>query len=171
MDFPEASFDRVLCGFALWFFPQPDTSLREFYRVLKPAGRIGLPTWAEDSPFLSWFRRELNASLPPAEAQTGERRERPRFDTPERLEEALHQTGFQGIDVGVEEQDFVYADEEEWWLSVWSHGLRQRLEGLEESVLTEVKSNMLQRVQVLKQPDGIHTQFRALFGLGKKPVP
>ncbi len=170
LDFPEASFDRVFCGFAIWFFPQPQASLREFYRVLKPAGRVGLTTWSEDSPFLSWFRREMASILPPVETQTAGREEAPRFNTPERLEEALQQAGFQDIDVRTEEQDFVYTDEEEWWLSVWSHGLRERLETLEESVLTEVKSDLLQRVQALKQPDGIHTQFRALFGLGNKPV-
>ena len=52
--FPQASFDWVLCGFALWFFPQPHRALQEFFRVLKPGGRVGLTTWAEDCPFITW---------------------------------------------------------------------------------------------------------------------
>ena len=44
LDFPDGSFDDVLCGFALWFFPQPHHTLQEFFRVLKPGGRVGLTT-------------------------------------------------------------------------------------------------------------------------------
>ena len=31
LDFPAESFDRVLCGFSLWFFPRPHRALREFW--------------------------------------------------------------------------------------------------------------------------------------------
>ena len=44
LDFPAAAFDRVLCGFAVWFFPQPHRALHEFFRVLRPGGRVGLTT-------------------------------------------------------------------------------------------------------------------------------
>src|SRR5260370_509274 len=47
LDFPDAAFDAVLCGFALWFFPHPVHALHEFLRVLKPGGRVLLTTWAE----------------------------------------------------------------------------------------------------------------------------
>src|SRR6202165_1997336 len=45
LDFPEAAFSRVLCGFGLMFFPHLDQALREFRRVLEPGGRIGVSTW------------------------------------------------------------------------------------------------------------------------------
>ncbi|MFQ6027376.1 MAG: class I SAM-dependent methyltransferase [Dehalococcoidia bacterium] len=169
LDFPDGCFDRVLCGFALWFFPQPHSTLQELHRILRPSGRVGLSTWTEDHPFITWFGRELAAVLPPEESGRGNRPGGVRFDTPEKLETALRQAGFEGVQVSIEEGDFVYADEEEWWSSVWSHGIRQRLEGLEDSVLAEVKVNMLQRVQSLKQSDGIHNVYRALFALGQKP--
>ena len=43
--FPDAAFDRVLCGFGLMFFPHQDQALAEFRRVLKPGGRLGVSTW------------------------------------------------------------------------------------------------------------------------------
>ena len=64
LDFEAASFDAVLCGFALWFFPHPYRALDQFFRVLRPGGRVGLTTWTEDCPFLTWFQRELTDSLP-----------------------------------------------------------------------------------------------------------
>jgi ubiquinone/menaquinone biosynthesis C-methylase UbiE len=66
--FPEASFDWVLCGFALWFFPQPHRALQEFCRVLKPGGRVGLLSSRQmgcipsGGPCLPW---EQNLSLDP----------------------------------------------------------------------------------------------------------
>ena len=80
---------------------------------------------------------------------------------------ALQQAGFAGIQISIEDADFVYAQDEEWW----SHGIRRRLERLEASVLEQVKTDMLHRVRVLRQSDGIHTLFRALCAMGTKPGP
>ena len=169
LDFPDASFDWVLCGFALWFFPQPHQTLQEFFRVLKPGGRVGLTTWAEDCPFLEWVLPELRASLPPQAPPPQRGMAAPTFNTPMKLDTALQQAGFAGIKINIEDHDFVYADDEAWWLSLWSHGIRSWLERLEAPALEEVKADMLRKVQVLKQPDGIHTLFRALFAVGYRP--
>lgn len=170
LHFRAASFDSVLCGFSLWFFPQPHRALHEFFRVLRPGGRVGLTTWAEDCPFICWCLRELAASLPPQAHPAPSSPEAPRFDTPARLEAALRQAGFVDIHIAMEEAEFVYAQDEEWWLSLWSHGIRKRLEQIEAPVLAQVKADMLHKVRVLKQADGIHTLFRAFCAVATKPV-
>jgi hypothetical protein len=86
------------------------------------------------------------------------------------LEVALQQAGFVDIHVSIEEAEFVYTEDEDWWLSLWSHGIRRRLERLEAPVLAQVKADMLRKVQVLKQADGIHTLFRACCAVGTKPA-
>jgi ubiquinone/menaquinone biosynthesis C-methylase UbiE len=45
LPFLDASFDRVLCQFALMFFPDRLAALREMRRVLAPAGGVALATW------------------------------------------------------------------------------------------------------------------------------
>jgi ubiquinone/menaquinone biosynthesis C-methylase UbiE len=44
LGFPDESFDFVLCGFAIFFFPQLDKAMAEFHRVLKPTGQICVST-------------------------------------------------------------------------------------------------------------------------------
>ncbi len=168
LEFPDASFDSVLCGFALWFFPQPHHTLQEFSRVLKPGGWVGLTTWTEDCPFLVWIREELRASLPPQAPPPNRGMADPSFDTSPKLETALQQAGFGNIEISMEEHEYVYSTDEEWWLSLWSHGIRSRFEQLEAPDLERLKADMVRKVQVMKQTDGIHTVFRALFARAQK---
>ena len=77
--------------------------------------------------------------------------------------------GFGAVETEAEEADFIYRDEEEWWLSLWTTGIRRRLEGLEQSELHRVKTQMLRAAQVLKRDGGVHTRWRALLGLARKP--
>ncbi len=168
LDFADASFDRVLCGFALFFFPEPQRALNEFLRALKPGGRVVLTTWAADDPFFTWLKREFRAALPPQAPSAAQPPEALSFDTPERLTTALLQTGFSDIQVSSEDGEFVYANEEEWWSSLWSHGIRGFLERLEPQVLDDVKHTLCDKVQEFKQSDGVHIRMRALFAVGNK---
>jgi ubiquinone/menaquinone biosynthesis C-methylase UbiE len=169
LDFADASFDHVLCGFAVFFFPEPQRALGEFLRVLKPGGRVLLSAWAKDDPYSTWLIREFRAALPPQTPPAGRPPAMLPFDTPERLLAALQQSGFADIQVSSEDQEFVYADEDEWWASMWSHGMRGYLERLEPAELESVKAKLLHALQVFKHLDGIHSRMQALIAVGRKP--
>ena len=64
LEFSDASFDFVLCGFSLQFFPHLDHVLSEFRRVLRPAGRAVVTTWGREDQNWRWYddlRKEYQA--------------------------------------------------------------------------------------------------------------
>jgi ubiquinone/menaquinone biosynthesis C-methylase UbiE len=51
IEFPDASFDLVLCQQGLQFFPNQHKALSETHRVLRDEGRACFSIWAQSGPF------------------------------------------------------------------------------------------------------------------------
>jgi ubiquinone/menaquinone biosynthesis C-methylase UbiE len=178
LQFPDQVFDRVLCGFAIFFFPQPYQALSEFHRVLKPGGRIGLTTF--DKLFYEqwrWFDDLVEGYIPPEPGSNQPAKspspQQPEFDKPEGLEVLLTATGFANIQIISETNEFVYADEEEYWSTLWSLGIRATLQQIEkergQEGLLRFKVDVWKRLQAFKGVDGIHQPFSVLFAVATKP--
>jgi ubiquinone/menaquinone biosynthesis C-methylase UbiE len=171
LDFPDASFDFVLCGLAIFFFPQPQRALNEFCRVLRPSGRVGVTTFAKDSEDSDWFREILRSySSQDSETDVKQKTATPALDTPAELEARLSNAGFESVEVVEEGVDLAYRNEEESWSSLWSHGARCDLEQMDLSTLERFKVDVFKKIQVFKRSDGIHVpRRRVLFALGIRP--
>jgi len=168
MTFADESFDRVVCGFALWMFAEPARVLREFYRVLRRGGQVALSTWAADNPSQTWCHEVLRPFVPAPAPNLLAPKDDLKFDSPLQLETALRLAGFAEIQITVEEKDFVYRSEEQYWSSLWSAGFRRQLEKMTGDVLEEAKREVIRKFQAFKQPDGFHKLNRALFAIGTK---
>ncbi|NOH04911.1 MAG: methyltransferase domain-containing protein [Chloroflexi bacterium] len=178
LQFPDESFDFVLCCFAIFFFPQLDRAMSEFRRVLRPNGRIVVATW--DKAFdeqLAWFDEIIKTYLPPepeeSKATESDSTSQPVFDTPEGLEAIMKNAGFADIQIISETAEFAYATEEEYWSTLWSHGGRVALEAIEKATgaegLQRFKADVFAKLQSMKQTDGIHQTFPVLFALATEP--
>ena len=169
MNFPDARFDWVTCGFALWMFAQPCRVLGEFWRVLRRGGRVGLSTWAADTPFQNWCHEVLRPYAPASASGIAASKDDAKFDTQAALEKALQQAGFADIQITIEEKAFAYANEQEFWLSLWSSGIRRQLEKMPAAVVDQAKSDVFQKLQAFKKAGGFYKVNRALFAFGTKP--
>lgn len=157
LQFPDESFDYVLCAFGIFFFPQLDRAMSEFRRVLKPNGRIVVTTWEKSwDEHWGWFDELVKTHIPPEPeaSESAESASQPVFDTTEGLDAILKIAGFANIEIVFEETDFVYATEEEHWLSLWSHGARVSLEKIEQANgadgLQRFKADVFTKTQSIK---------------------
>lgn len=174
LQFPDNSFDYVLCGFALFFFPQLDLAMSEFRRVLKPNGHICVTTWGRLHEW-KWFDEIVERCLPPdpEEDQGLKPISKPVFDTSEGLETIMSAAGFGDIRIVSEAAEFVYSTEDEFWSTLWSHGARETLERIELAMgpegLEKFRLEVFRKVAEMKQTDGLHETFPVLVGLAIKP--
>ena len=177
LQFPDESFDFVLCGFAIFFFPQLDKAMAEFRRVLKPSGHICVSTF--DTLFekeWDWLYEIVDTYLPsePEETQPSETDSEtgPVFDTPEGLTTILKSTNFDDIQIVSETADFVYKTEEEFWSTMWSHGARGMLERIEQEAgndgLQKFKLDVFKKMSSIKKKGGLHQLVPVHIGLATK---
>lgn len=165
LEFPEASFDRVLCGFSLMFFPRLQLALAEIHRVLRPTGRITVTTWGKGDKRWDWYYELIRTYQKPVKLMTQF------LDNPNDLRASLTQASFIDIEVVAEETDVVYLDEEAWWAMKWSGAERATLEQMRPAVLAEFKATVFDKIQALKQPDGVHELDQVLYTSARKPLP
>ncbi|GIK36964.1 MAG: hypothetical protein BroJett011_07970 [Chloroflexota bacterium] len=165
--FPDATFDGLLCGFTLFFMLHPQQALAEWYRVVRPGGRVGVSVagtgderWQWYEALLQSFHQIYHFSLNPGGG--GLRR-------PSEIEAALTAAGFVNIQVMTTTHEFVYANEAEWWRAKWTHGARYPLERMSPEVLDQFKAEVLARLEPLKEADGFHEQWQLVCLLGRKP--
>ena len=177
LQFPDESFDFVLCGFAIFFFPQLDKAMAEFRRVLKPSGHICVSTFDKlfDEEW-DWFYEIVETYLPsdPEVTQDPETdsETEPVFDTPEGLKEIISMASFDNIQIFSETAEFVYKTEEEFWSTLWSHGARGTLEKIEQETgtdgLQKFKLDVFKKMSSIKQNDGLHQLVPVHIGLATK---
>ncbi len=178
LQFSGELFDYVLCGFAIFFFPQLYKAMAEFHRVLKPAGRICVSTF--DKLFYkewSWFNEIVKNYLPSEHEETQENKtdteSQPVFDTPEGLKVILNSAEFDNIQIFTETAEFIYETEEEFWSSLWSHGVRRTLEEIEKKTgkkgLQKFKIDVFNKISTIKLTDGLHQLIPVHIGLASKP--
>lgn len=172
LTFADATFDYVLCSFAVFFFPNLGQALAEYWRVLKPGGSIGLTTWGHDDVRWQWFTDLLKAYHRPEEQPPSEETPptTPPLNQPDGLEAVLSQASFVDIQIAAESTDLHYATEDEWWTTLWSHGIRFYLEQLSADELASFKVETFAQLPAMKQPEGLPQCFSVLYTFGKKPA-
>jgi SAM-dependent methyltransferase len=160
LEFPDASFDCVLCGFGLFFLPHLRDALAEFHRVLRRGGRFGATTdGRSDERWVWWLelRRAYGVEARVAAQQ---------LEDPADLVAALDAVGFADVRVVEDGFELVYADEDTWWDSQ-----HVDLEGtMDPAILARLKATAFEKVRELKGPSGLHRWSRARYNLARKPA-
>ncbi len=168
LQFPAETFDSVLCGLALFFFPNVERALAEIHRVLKPGGFFTTTTFGQEDSRWEAFDELIIAykdKFRPVPLV-----ERASFDNAEEIIEALTKAGFNEIEIFSEDKEFYYAGPDEWWASMWSHGGRALLERMDEVTLQEFKVDCFKFIQENVTKKGIPQMVRVLITRANRPA-
>lgn len=173
LQFEDAHFDMVLCGFAIFFFPQLNRALAEIHRVLAPGGQVAVSTWGSTRDH-RWegLGKLVKAYTSPEPEEEDASQSGPDFGTPAGLKAILAGGGFNSLRAESETVTFAFRSEEEWWAASWSHGGRLGLEEIERkggpATLERFKAEAFAHLQTFKTPDGFPETMEVVFAAGKK---
>jgi ubiquinone/menaquinone biosynthesis C-methylase UbiE len=174
LSFADASFDHVLCGLGLFFFPDVLRALSEIRRVLRQGGVVAASTWGKEEPAWDRLYSLGRTYAPPDSPRAGSAGSTaPDFETPQGMQALCSEAGFVNVQVFQEAADFVYASKEEWWKTQWSHGARGTIERIEGACgaegLVRFKAEVFGQLDEMAGPDGIHHRMPILFTIGANP--
>jgi ubiquinone/menaquinone biosynthesis C-methylase UbiE len=162
LDVPDGSFSTVLCGFGIFFLPDPERAVEGFSRALAEHGSIGMSTWGVEDERWSWEDDLL------ADVVVERRAVRRPFDRPADLEELLLGAGFVDVAVLTEHYDVLLADADEWWAWKWSYSLRGVLEQLPPARLERLRREASDRIAAIQVDAGLPLRLEALIALGRR---
>ena len=166
--FPSNTFDFVLCGFAIFFFPQPDSALKEWKRILLLDGKLVVWVVGRSDERWNWFNELLVAyhkqyGFPIAPMSGGKE-----LNKPSEIQSATLEAGFRQSVILNEDYELIYRDEQEWWDSKWTHGSRFALENMPSELLEKFHGEALSKLPPLKEADGFHEHWQVAWVVGSK---
>lgn len=199
LDIDDAKFDGAFSLYALRHFPNPDKSVAEIYRVLKPAAKIVAAVGSSPSLFSidgaraalrrlgSLYRRSLDRELtacdfidglvdqyiPEPKQQEFAEWVGEKHGFTGSIEKLMRDAGFIDIKLGWKGQYSCIEDPEDFWLlqMTFSSKARKRLAEADPQVVDALKTEFVRRCeQVLKKKGRLVYQTGAAIVCGTKPL-
>jgi ubiquinone/menaquinone biosynthesis C-methylase UbiE len=177
LKFEDSTFDFVLCGLSIFFFPHYEIALTEALRVLKPNGHIGISTFCpgyssgyslkwQKPLFLGYLGRESIKNEELMMLLNLKNVEKPEFNTAEGMQKILTKVGFKDVYSVIEEKEFICKNDEEWWNFLWSTGSRSVLEKISSNNIVKLKDATMKKFNKYSLEDGLHQVIKVLFTFG-----
>jgi ubiquinone/menaquinone biosynthesis C-methylase UbiE len=160
-------FNVVMCASSLYLMPDQMAVLKEWYRVLKPGGRVLLSTFGANflEPMASMFEEQLRASgLVISQSNV-----RKSLSNPEDVYRLLVDAGFERIAVWTEQLGY-YLTPEEYWEETSNSMSRRQLERLTADQVELFKAQHLAEVSRLAGIQGIWQDVPVIFVTARKPA-
>lgn len=145
LDYPDHSFDAVVCVFGIFFVPDMSEAVSELWRMVKPGGRLAITTWGPNlfEPASSVFweiieseRPDLHRAFNPWD----------RISEPDGLGRMLAEAGVPNVDIQAEAGTHPLSEPEDWWKIAMGSGYRGTLEKLDSASFKRVRADNLSRL-------------------------
>jgi len=164
-DLPESSFDGALCGFAIFFLPDMESSLARLWRLVAPGGALAMTTWRDGfwRPLRTILHEELER-LRPDLASPSSPWERVKDETGARA--LFERVGIPGVEIETEERrQRVPTPADAWGLALGT-GYRWNLEQMTPEEVEILRARVVERVRA-EGVTGFDTT--AIYAVARKP--
>ncbi|MDJ0944672.1 MAG: methyltransferase domain-containing protein [Kiloniellales bacterium] len=166
LGFPDASFDAVVCVFALFFAPDMEAQIARLWRLVRPGGRLAVTTWGTEAfepgsrtfwDAVRFFRPDLVNDFRPWT----------RITEPEAVTRLFLEGGAAAPEVTAEAGVQPLSKVEDWWTIALGSGFRATIDLLSAEEARKVREANLARLR-LEGVAGIETG--AVYAVARKPV-
>lgn len=139
------------------------------HRVLRRGGTLATSMYGSPDPRGAWYN-ELVRTYGERHVicvRYGDNRVNGK---PQRLEAAMIEAGFTNVHSAIEPFEVVYADANEWWNALWTHGSRGALEQMPPDILVRFQAEALERLAQQQEPNGYHQTWQTCFTRATNPL-
>jgi SAM-dependent methyltransferase len=170
IEFPDETFDGVICRWGLMFCPDPAAAVREVHRVLKPHRPFATTTFstADNNPWMESTTRLAAAALgvapPGPEAPTPTR-----LSDTGRLKAMFSDAGFENIEIESRPFSWEFAVDDYWKInSELTPMLARAIASLDDAGKARLKDQMLEDAAKYRQGGKFVFPALALGAYGQK---
>ena len=165
LDFPDGSFDAVVCVFAIFFVPDMERQVARLWRLVRPGGRLAITTWGprmfEPGSSAWWaavrqYRPDLLPAVSPWE----------RITTPVGLQRLLADGGIAEADITAEDGRQELGSPDDWWTVVLGSGYRWTVDRMDDQTVQRVRAANL---EPLRQNEVTSIETNVIYAVARKP--
>ncbi|HEB87222.1 MAG TPA: methyltransferase domain-containing protein [Gammaproteobacteria bacterium] len=167
LDFKSAYFDAVICSFGLFFLPDMPAALKEWYRVLKPGGRLIFTSFSANAfqPQAKMFVEDIETAGGIMDDPGWQR-----LNNEDECRAILKQAGFGNIQLLQEQLGYHLNDEQGWRDIILNSGLRAIFNQLPVEKQDNFLRRHLEKIAALKRDKGLWLDVEVLFSSGQRPT-
>lgn len=163
LNFPDNSFDAILCSSALAYLTDIPAALRSWYRFLRSSGIVAFSCFAETAMTISVLYRaklqDYGVIVPNPNEILG---------TPEKCLEMVQNAGFEDIDIKTEQFGFYLSETQSAWQGNSNSACGHQVFQLSPEKLAQVKAEYLRELEALATDKGIWNDATAFFVIARK---
>jgi SAM-dependent methyltransferase len=167
LGFPDASFDAVVCVFAIFFVPDMIKQVRELWRMVRPGGQLAITTWGprmfEPGSGAWWeavskFRPDLVSTASPWE----------RITTPSAVQKLFTDSSIEDVEITAEAGTQTLVSPEDWWTVVLGSGYRWTVEQMNRETVARVREA---NIEAIKRNGVTSIETNVIYAVASKRSP
>ena len=166
LDYPDASFDAVVCVFAIFFVPDMEAQIARLWRLVRPGGRLAVTTWGPDAfePGGGAFWHAVRQVRPDL---GNDFRPWQRITAPDAVARLFLDGGAVEPEVTAEAGVQPLTGVEDWWRIALGSGFRAAIDLLSPEEARRVRELNLAR---LRREGAVEMVANAVYAVARKPL-